>query len=316
MSDDVSVSDLSLPDIEFLRAVRDINAEPDEYPETDRGEVAANTASILKATDLDRGKVTYRIGGDHSRGFEQGELGLIRSYSPTIDDGSFSVGPRSAELTEKGLELLSELDEEGTELDGDGVDGAQLSESVRQLKARLDALEGEEIDGESAAAFRSEIRSLSDQVESLERRVESLESSQESLESAEWGAVDESVSGEVSKMLDRAPAMYYVLKVLFGVDLETVREQNGIPDEQLSVVRRNVFETLESGVGIEASSTGGSGPPTQGGGSPGDGSASGSSVGSQGVDGSASATGEQAGSDVKRDQSDLSEASAVQDSDE
>lgn len=256
MSDEVSLSDLKLNDIEFLRAVRDINASPEEYEETDRGEMPANTASVFEETDLERGEVTYRIGGNHSRGFEQGEMGLIRSYSPTIDEGSFSVGPRSAELTEKGLELLSDLDDEGTEVDGDGVDGEELLESIKQVKARLDALEGESMDGDNAVAFRSEIRSLSDQVESIERRVEGIESTQESLESAEWGAVDESAVSEVSKMLDRAPAMYYVLKVLFGVDLESVREQNGIPDAELDDVRGAVFETLQSasgGSGVEGS---------------------------------------------------------------
>lgn len=241
MSDDVSVSDLSLPDIEFLRAVRDINAAPDEYPETDRGEVAANTASILKVTDLDRGKVTYRIGGDHSRGFEQGELGLIRSYSPTIDDGSFSVGPRSAELTEKGLELLSELDEEGTGVDGVGVDDDDVQESLQQIKARLSALEGESIDGENATAFRSEIRSLREEVEGIERRVEAVESTL----SSEWGGVDEAKFEKVETLLDRTPPMYYVMEVLFGIDVDAVREEDGIPDGDVSRWRRDVLQTLE-----------------------------------------------------------------------
>ena len=255
MSDDVSVSDLSIEDIKFLRAVRDINADPGEYPDTDRGKVAANTASIRQATDLGLRKVTYRIGGDHSRGFEQGELGLIKAYSPSLDEESMNVGPRSAELTEKGLELLSELDEEGAGVSGVGVDDAEMSESLKQVKARLDALEGESIDGENAAAFRSEIRSLRDEVESIERRVESVESTLDS----EWGALDEGNVGKVETLLERTPPMYYVLQVLFGIDVDAVSKGDGIPDGEVSEWRRDVLQTLQQGASESSERESGSG---------------------------------------------------------
>lgn len=127
-------SDLSLADIEFLQAVRNINKNPEKYPETDRSEVPANTASIKRATGLTSDQVSYRMGGNqNSRGFEDGKNPLIKTYDPVATDTGYA--PRAAKLTAAGRSALSEAQKIGSRLEG------VTQTEVDRINQRLEYLE-------------------------------------------------------------------------------------------------------------------------------------------------------------------------------
>ena len=102
----VSIGDLTLQDVEFLQAIRKINKQPDDYPNTDISDYNANSKNIRKTTDLNANQVSYRMGGNsNSRGFV--DDGIISSADPVmLDDGG--VGPRSAALTTEGDDILDD----------------------------------------------------------------------------------------------------------------------------------------------------------------------------------------------------------------
>ena len=106
-------NNLTLTDIEFLRAVEELNNNPEKYRDTDIGEMPANTSSIRKNTDLTQEQVKYRMGGNsNSRGFEtetEEMPQVIISHSAKPTNKGF--GPRSAELTSEGQEILKEAEE-------------------------------------------------------------------------------------------------------------------------------------------------------------------------------------------------------------
>jgi len=113
----IQAADLTLADIEFLQVVREINKDPDNYQETDRTDVAANTASIKRATDLTAEQVSYRMGGNqNSRGFEKGDNPLIKTYDPEPTNRGYA--PRAVELTKAGWKILDETQKLGSKLEG------------------------------------------------------------------------------------------------------------------------------------------------------------------------------------------------------
>lgn len=107
------IKNLKLNDIKFLRAVEELNNNPEEYKHTDKGEAPANTTSIRTNTDMTSDEVKYRMGGNqNSRGFEiktEERPKLIISHSAKPTDKGFE--PRSVELTDKGQETLKEAEE-------------------------------------------------------------------------------------------------------------------------------------------------------------------------------------------------------------
>jgi len=75
-----SISDLTLKDIKFLTAVRDINANPEQYPGTEGGVAAANTTSLRQGTSLSKGEIRHRL--DDKSDIADGDLGLLTIYDP------------------------------------------------------------------------------------------------------------------------------------------------------------------------------------------------------------------------------------------
>lgn len=116
---------LSLKDITFLRAIRDINGSPERYASTDQGVTPATVTAITEATTLSEEEVTYRL--DHPR---LGRSGLVKVYEagPPGDD---SASLNSAELTEAGERAIAEADDR-TDTDDTGrqrdADRAQFDE--------------------------------------------------------------------------------------------------------------------------------------------------------------------------------------------
>ena len=130
----IDASDLSLVDVSFLQAVRDINNNPENYPKTDRCAVPANTASIKRATDMTDEQVSYRMGGNsNSRGFESGKNPLIKTHDPKATDTGYS--PRGVELTTTGSTILTEAQRIGSKLEG------ITKNEFDELSRRLDRVE-------------------------------------------------------------------------------------------------------------------------------------------------------------------------------
>jgi len=229
-------TDLSVRDIKFLRAIRDINANPGVYEDTDKGAVPANKTSISKATELGKKEVGYRLGGNHSRGFEDGDKPLIVSHDPEVIEGENRFGPRSAELTEHGIELLSEFEASGYMGGGEREDEP---ETIKQLRARLDALES-----------NSGSQGVDEEVGG---RIEQLEAEIEAMKQSRWGAVDEKFHTDLDKTVNRLPPMFYVLSNVLGVDVDRVAEEAPYDEATLAEVREAVVETLGVGVSTDGS---------------------------------------------------------------
>ena len=227
--------DLSLRDIKFLRTIRDINANPGAYEYTDQGELPANKRSIAEASELSPSEVGYRLGGNHSRGFEDGDDALIIDRDPTINEDTNTFGPRSAKLSERGVELLSEIEESGV-VDGSSFD--EEPELVKQLRARVKRLEDGGVGGEDTSVdtgeLYAEIESIQTQLDQIETRLDN-----------EFGAVDEAYAENLEKIINRVPAIYYMLNVVMGLDLDSrVMEGQYESDKEVFAERNRVFELL------------------------------------------------------------------------
>jgi hypothetical protein len=97
--------ELSLKDITFLRAIRDINGSPERYASTEQGVTPATVTAITEATTLSEEEVAYRL--DHPR---LGKSGLVNVYEagPPGDD---SASLNSAELTKSGERAIAEAED-------------------------------------------------------------------------------------------------------------------------------------------------------------------------------------------------------------
>jgi hypothetical protein len=139
----VSINELTLTDVEFLQTVKDVNNHPEKYNHTDKGERPANSKSIRLASSLNANQVSYRMGGNsNSRGFAESDNYLINTYEPVKNDSGF--GPRSANLTEKGENMLKKAQEQVNEISG--ISRAEFEElqekvdEIRELHSRIDEI--------------------------------------------------------------------------------------------------------------------------------------------------------------------------------
>lgn len=130
------ISDLTMKDIRFLMAVRDINENPEEYEDTELGEAPANTTSIRKATSLSTGEVRHRL--NEKSDIADEELGAVTLHKAQPTDGS--LGPKSVELTQDGERLLRHALASRGIGDHDPTDVA-TAERVSALEARIKELE-------------------------------------------------------------------------------------------------------------------------------------------------------------------------------
>jgi hypothetical protein len=128
--------DLSLKDIEFLKAVRDINTNPDDYPAASEGAKPANTTTLRNATSLTRQEIKHRL---HEKSDIAGEeVGLIEIYDPPVTESGF--GPKAVELTLRGDRLLEDaLAKHG--LGNYHPKDVATADRIAGLESRLDGLE-------------------------------------------------------------------------------------------------------------------------------------------------------------------------------
>jgi hypothetical protein len=222
--------DLSLKDIRFLRAVRDINANPEAYERTEKGEVPASTGAIIAASELSESEARYRMGGSRCRGFE--EMGLTLVHEAEFDEETKTFGAKSIELTQEGIDVLTEFEEENDLYDDqDGEDG-DVPEVVKQLRGRVEKLEKRSVSGGSDGGdFSREIKSLRNDIERIETKIDGIREDP-------WGGLDDDAVELTKAGVDRANALFYILETVFGIDVERRTEEGSYPSEDAIEVER------------------------------------------------------------------------------
>lgn len=223
--------DLSFTDIRFLRAVRDINANPDAYERTEKGEIAASTGAIIAAADLSESEARYRMGGSRCRGFE--EMGLTIVHEAEFDEETKTFGAKSVELTQEGLDVLTEVEEVGDNFDEDSEgEGEGVPEIVKQLRGRVEKLEKRSVSGGSDGDDHTrEIKALQNDIERIETKIDSIREDP-------WGGLDDDAVELTKEGVDRANAIFYILQTVFGLDVERRTEEGSYPSEDAIEVER------------------------------------------------------------------------------
>lgn len=234
------VNDLSTEDIIFLRAVRDINANPGDFEATDRGEMPANKTSIQKATDLSARQVEYRL---TKRGMDKESedgMGLILVYGPTLNEEIGSFGPKSAELTQKGVKVLSEWDESGVLSRGTTEDVED--EKVSQLEARIESLEKQQPQSGDGNVDPE----IVDEVQQLREDVHSLQSTLDEFTESEWGALEDDVADQLEKIIRGYTMNLFFLQEVLGADIESLAEHEGkVPRDEIMAMRESAYQALK-----------------------------------------------------------------------
>lgn len=207
---------LSNKDVMFLKTVRDIEQNPQDYDNTEPGETSANVTAIRKSSDLSKTEVDYRArsGGD-SRGFGQEGMGLIVSHPPVMEDHSF--GPRSVELTDKGYRVVGEIEQEEGSTDGGG---STVNDD------RIDQLE------ESISTIENEIENISEVLEDYDE--------------SQMGAIDEQTANRLGLLLRVFPTHQFIFEHIFGTDPAELQQVGSEDTEAINEVRKEVFRTLAS----------------------------------------------------------------------
>jgi hypothetical protein len=240
-------TDLSLEDVEFLRTVREINANPEGFENTDEGEMPATTSAIRTGSRLDREQVKYRAKPSDTLD------GLVTVHEAEFDPDSRMFGPKSVELTERGEEVLASYE--------DDYGG---SESIARLEARIDQLEnadfGDEVD---AATMSAELSSIRGSLDELRAEIDELSSEVEAVreaQSGEWGAIDDEIVDPLESILEQTPAVLYLFDALFGVEVKPIAESGAFDEGERKRVQSDVFEQLSAAAEVASDE-----PDSQGG---------------------------------------------------
>ena len=239
--------DLSREDIEFLCAVRDINTDPDAYTATTSSKVPANKTSIREATTLTPTQVEYRL---KDRGLDE-QLGLIRIHEAPVHNGVF--GPKSAELTDRGLDALSRLENTG---DIDNYSSlTAIRETISDLQSSVEDLEARNSENVNEP-LRTEVEELGNRVDNLSNKTESIaddvKSVQQSVDKLE-GSIQVKPTDSKSENLENAVRMSLISASIFqqvfdidSDDLVQVWNNEELPDEIIEKVADELDISLES----------------------------------------------------------------------
>jgi len=245
MSENISqeAKRLDLDDIRFLKAVRDISSDPDEYENTEGGESPATTSAIDAATspELTRSKIKYRLrkGREGRRFAEDGGMGYIRVYDAPLTDSGF--GPKSCDITEKGLSILTEAQE------------------VHGLSDRETA---DEVDHERLVKLENQVEEISESVEKLanqqERILEQYDEMQSffnDAEDSEFGAVDPEQIDRIRRVRGAMVDFVKAFDVL-GIDFEEFQSIEELTEKDRQRFQEAILKTLLDSQAAETVLTG------------------------------------------------------------
>ncbi|RJX47719.1 hypothetical protein DP106_14210 [Halonotius pteroides] len=231
-----------------MRAIRDINSAPAKYSGSDRAEMPANKPLIAKVSGVSKDSVEYRLS---QSGLGEDGMGLITVHPPSVEGRKF--GPKSAELTDKGIRVLSALDER-EESSTETID----QEEIKQLRARLDAIESTEFGEEdevSAGKVVGQLEQVQTRIDELESMVEgNIQRFNEQLDElearldGEWGAVDTETAEDIGRTLNLSPVLFMLWSEVFGVDVRELVLQETITDELKAETQEDVLTAIERGL--------------------------------------------------------------------
>lgn len=221
-------ADLSLDDITFLRAVKQINEAPDEYPDewTDGGERPATTTAVREVTGLSKDKVLYRF---DSRGGGRGfcDKGLMTIFDPPITDSGY--GPKSAELTDKGRRVLDAAIEKHGLAEGTGGSSGN-AQQLAEFEQRLDDLE-------------DTVEGLRGQMDTIQAELETVSQSVEEWDEGTFGAIDGEEAGKIRTVVRLFPVFNVAFEEVLGVPIEQLAEnRNEITPELVEEAQESVRE--------------------------------------------------------------------------
>lgn len=240
--------ELKYKEKEVMRAIRDINSAPAKYSGSDRAEMPANKPLIAKVSGLSKDSVEYRLS---QSGLGEDGMGLIKVHPPSVEGRKF--GPKSAELTDKGIRVLSALDER-EESSTETID----QEEIKQLRARLDAIESTEFGGEddvSAGKVVGQLEQVQTRIDEMESMVEgNIQRFNERLDElearldGEWGAVEDETAEDIGRVLNLSPVLFMLWSEIFGVDVRELVIQDEITDELKAQTQEDVLTAIERGL--------------------------------------------------------------------
>lgn len=211
--------DLKRVDIRVLSAIRDINRHPENYDDeaTAPGQMPANTMSVRQATGLSKRQVEYRLARGE-RGWEEwGPNGLLNCYDPELTQTG-GMGPRSAELTELGQQVLAVA--KGEE-DAGAVDPRRSS----------------------AAITAEEFQALQESVDQLAEQMEEIAPLVDQWADREWGAVNQDQAGKASGMFKTVIQLIQTFQAL-GVDQQVYADDAALAREEQAAVRERIVEEV------------------------------------------------------------------------
>jgi len=220
-------TELSQEDVMFLRAIRDINENPEEYPKTGDGVAPATIAAIKHATTLSRNQINYRLGTTtNTRGFV--ERGFLLSHDPPMADTGY--GSRSAELTEKGEQRLEDGLRAYGLVETSSRGDPEVMDRLETLGARMDNFE------QALEELEEDVERLTDQVEAADNRLSRVEDTN-------MGAIDEPQAGRLRTVIDAMPAFYQAFQ-LMGMDVREIQESENLDEREAEALIEDVRATL------------------------------------------------------------------------
>jgi hypothetical protein len=252
---------LKLPDIEFLRTVKDINENPESYPKTVEHDAAvpATKAVIESGSPLSKGEIEYRA-DDGNRILEND---LIRLHDAPYDQERQVYGSKGIELTAAGREALADIDDRTLDAIGQSSGGSISENELKRIRNRLDELEGSsvsgDVDGQQLAELTESVERLDRTVASIGEEVESMAKRLGRVEQSDWGGVSDENVEDMLLLLRRGAAMFYAFNNLLSLDIDEIVENDGIDPERIEVVQEQIFTELAS------ASSGGQSPSGVGG---------------------------------------------------
>lgn len=226
--------ELSHEDLKFLKIIKEISDNPEEFPHTHLSQAPANTRSIKAATNLTDRQIEYRI-----RPYNQGQnrgldhLGYVTIHDAVATDDGFA--PRAIELTDQGQKALLTWEEKRGEVQAEDLDEMTRNEielELEQLRSKVSRLE------EALAKVNKFDRS-------------------------EYGAVDDGTVDTIEQTISLAASHYQVLTKILGVPMDDLREDM-TEDEARQVVMEHLGITEAQQPEIDKSSEAPLEDPTEG----------------------------------------------------
>jgi TolA-binding protein len=245
---------LSHEDVKFMKAVQEIEDNPNKYRKLEITNGRVNTSvlrDILGEGFTDR-MVRYRmVPGE--RGLE--DSGLVRLYDPEVQpDGS--VGPRSIELTDKGRKAILDWEKRHGEMDADSWDTTtveRMEMEISQLRSEVDRLDSELARQERAETSEGtdtgELQELRQDIQALTSRVDVIAGRVQSFDDDKFGAIND----HETKALKRAMEIIGRYRSIFeALGISRPREAPPVESFEDEEAAERVRESVREALGVPA----------------------------------------------------------------